>query len=134
MEIEGVEFGDALRILAQKAGVELKKQTPEYAQLKSERQRLYEICELATRFFERQLEESSTGKEAKKYLLNRGISEESIKKWRLGYAPDVWQGLSDFLTSRGYSEKEVEKAGLGLTSKQGSFYDRFRGQNYFSNF
>ncbi len=134
MEIEGVEFGDALRILAQKAGVELKKQTPEYAQLKSERQRLYEICELATRFFERQLEESSTGKEAKKYLLNRGISEESIKKWRLGYAPDVWQGLSDFLTSRGYSEKEVEKAGLGLTSKQGSFYDRFRGRIIFPIF
>jgi len=134
MKIEGVEFGDALRILAQRAGVELKKQTPEYAQLKSERQRLYEICELATKFFEKQLKESKTGKEAKIYLLSRGLSEESIKKWRLGYAPDVWQGLSDFLGSRGYSEKEVEKAGLGLTSDKGSFYDRFRGRIIFPIF
>ena len=105
MKIEGVEFGDALRILAQKAGVELKKYTPEYTKLKSERQRLYEICELATRFFEKQLEESSTGKEAKKYLISRGITEESIKKWRLGYSPDTWQGLSDFLVSK-ISNKE----------------------------
>jgi len=131
MKIEGVEFGDALRILAQKAGVELKRQPPE---LKTERNHLYEICELATKFFEKQLEESKTGKEAKKYLLGRAISEESIKKWRLGYAPDVWQGLSDFLNSRNYSEKEVEKAGVGLTSEKGSFYDRFRGRIIFPIF
>ena len=134
MEIEGVEFGDALRILAQKAGVELKRYTPEYAKLKTERQRLYEICELATRFFEKQLEESKIGKEAKAYLLARGITEESIKKWRLGYAPDVWQGLSDFLTSRGYQQEEIKKAGLGLSSEQGSFYDRFRGRIIFPIF
>ncbi len=133
-EIENVEFGDALRILAQRAGVELKKYTPEYAKLKTERQRLYEICELATRFFEKQLEESKIGKEAKAYLLSRGITEESIKKWRLGYAPDTWQGLSDFLTSRGYKKEEVEKAGLGISSEQGSFYDRFRGRIIFPIF
>jgi len=134
MQIEGVEFGDALRILAQKAGVELKRQTPEYLQLKSERQRLYEICEWATRFFEKQLEESNAGKEAKKYLLGRGMSEDSIKNWRVGYAPDVWQGLSDFLASSGYKKEDVEKAGLGLTSEKGSFYDRFRGRIIFPVF
>ena len=134
MKIEGVEFGDALRILAQRAGVELKKYTPEYVKLKTERQRLYEICELATRFFEKQLEESKIGKEAKAYLLSRGITEESIKKWRLGYAPDTWQGLSDFLTSRDYKKEEVEKAGLGISSDQGSFYDRFRGRIIFPIF
>jgi len=133
-EIEGIEFGDALRILAQRAGVELKRYTPEYAKLKTERQRLYEICELATRFFEKQLEESKIGKEAKKYLLARGITEESIKKWRIGYAPDVWQGLSDFLTSRGNQQEEIKKAGLGLSSEQGSFYDRFRGRIIFPIF
>ena len=134
MEIEGVEFGDALRILAQKAGVELKRQTPEYAKWRSEREKLYEICELATKFFEKQLEESKIGKEAKKYLLSRGINEDSIKKWRIGYSPDVWQGLSDFLTSRGYQQEEIKKAGLGLSSEQGSFYDRFRGRIIFPIF
>jgi DNA primase len=134
MQIEGVEFGDALRILAQRAGVELKKQTPEYDKWRSERERLYEICEWATKFFEKQLKESLIGKESKKYLLSRGISEESIKKWRIGYAPDVWQGLSDFLNSRGYRKEEIGKAGLALTSEQGSFYDRFRGRIIFPIF
>ena len=133
-EIEGVEFGDALRILAQKAGVELKKYTPEYTKLKSERQRLYEICELATRFFEKQLEESSTGKEAKKYLISRGITEESIKKWRLGYSPDTWQGLSDFLVSKRYTKEEAERAGLSIKDERGSFFDRFRGRIIFPIF
>jgi len=134
MEIEGIEFGDALKILAQKAGVELRPRSPEFVKWQTERQRLQEVCELATKFFEKQLEESRTGKEAKKYLSSRGISHDSIKKWRIGYAPDVWQGLSDFLNSREYEEKEVEKAGLGLASEKGSFYDRFRGRIIFPIF
>ncbi len=131
MRIEGVEFGDALRILAQRAGVELKKQDPK---LKTERNRLYEICELTCRFFEKQLEMSSAGKEARQYLLDRRIKPDSLKEWRVGYAPDVWQGLSDFLTSRGYKKEEIEKAGLALTSEKGSFYDRFRGRIIFPIF
>lgn len=132
MKVEGVEFGDALRILAQKAGVELKRQDPK---LKTERQRLYEISELSCRFFEKQLEESLAGKEAKKYLLDRGIKEESIKKWKLGYAPDIWEGLSNFLVSKNYKREEVEKAGLALKSeKTGNYYDRFRGRIIFPIF
>ncbi|MDD3399818.1 MAG: DNA primase [Candidatus Pacebacteria bacterium] len=131
MKIEGVEFGDALRMLAQKAGVELQKQDPK---IKTERTRLYEICELACKFFERQLEESAAGKEAEKYLLERKITRESIKKWRVGYAPDAWQGLSDFLISRGYKKEEIQKAGLGLTSQKGSFFDRFRARIMFPVF
>ncbi len=134
MKIEGVEFGDALRILAQRAGVELKRQTPEYAKLKTERQRLYEICELTSLFFEKQLEASSVGKEAKRYLLGRGITEESIKKWRLGYSPDTWQGLSDFLVSKGYTKAEAERAGLSIKNERGSFFDRFRGRIIFPIF
>ena len=131
MQIEGVEFGDALRLLAQKAGVQLKKPSPEYKKWQTERTKLYDICELACRFFEKQLEEGSTGKEAQKYLLGRGLTPESIKKWRIGYSPDVWQSLSDFLTSRGYQKEEIQKAGLALTSEKGSFYDRFRGRIIF---
>ena len=131
MEIEGVEFGDALRILAKRAGVELKPMRPE---LKTERQRLYEICELSCKFFEKQLTESGAGKEVQKYLLSRKISPESIKNWRIGYAPDSWQGLSAFLTSRGYQREETEGAGLSLKDEKGNFYDRFRSRIIFPLF
>ena len=133
-EIEGVEFGDALRILAQRAGVELRPRSPEWQKFKTERQRLYEICELATKFFEKQLGGSSFGKEARKYLLGRGIKEESIKKWRIGYSPDTWKGISDFLVSNGYKNEEIEKAGLSLKNEQGLYYDRFRGRIIFPIF
>jgi DNA primase len=85
MEIENVEFGDALKILAKKAGVQLRPISPEYKKLNTEKQRLYEICELASMFFEKQLE-GKIGKEVFQYLTERGISEGSIKKWRIGWA------------------------------------------------
>lgn len=138
-EIEGVEFGDALRILANRAGVELKRENP---QIVSERKRFYEICDLSSAFFEKQLIGSEWGKKAKDYLLKRGITEESIKKWRIGYSPDMWQGLSDFLVGRGYNREEVVKAGLAVTSdlpagrqeKESHSYDRFRGRIIFPIF
>jgi len=133
-EIEGVEFGDALRILAQKAGVELKPFRPEMKEMNTQRVRLYEITELAAQFFEKQLESGVGGQEAKKYLLGRGISEESIKSWRLGYGPDTWQGLADFLVSRGYNKTEIERAGLIIKKDDGGYYDRFRGRIMFPIF
>jgi len=133
MEIEGVEFGDALRILAQRAGVELKPKSPEYEKLKTQRKRLYEICELSTKFFEKQLE-SSKGKRVVEYLKNRGISEESIKKWRIGWAPESWRGLSDFLVKKGYKNEEIESAGLSIKNESGNYYDRFRGRIIFPVF
>lgn len=139
MMIEGVEFGDALRILAQKAGVELKRQDPK---IKTERSRLYEICELATQFFERQLEKGKIGISAKKYLLGRGINDISIKKWRIGYAPEVWHSLSDFLLGKGYTNEEIVKTGLAIKKDAGyktqnagyGTYDRFRGRIMFPIF
>ncbi|MBU4257568.1 CHC2 zinc finger domain-containing protein [Candidatus Parcubacteria bacterium] len=133
-QIEGIEFGDALKILAQKAGVELKPFRPEFKELATERTRLYEATELATSFFEKQLEASAAGKKAKDYLLGRGISEDSIKKWRLGYSPDTWQGLIDFLSGRGFKNAEVEKAGLAIKKDSGGHYDRFRGRIMFPIF
>jgi DNA primase len=117
--------------LAVKAGVELKRQTRESAQMKTERQRLYEACELAARFFEKQLASSKTGAAAKKYLLDRGFSEKSIAAWRLGWAPSSWQGLHDFLASQGYTDKEIVGAGLAAASAGGRVYDRFRGRLMF---
>lgn len=133
MKIEGIEFVDALRILAQRAGVELKKQDP---RINTERKRLYEICEIATNFFEKQLESGKMGQQANKYLLNRGINQESIKKWRIGYSPDTWQGLSDFLISKGYTRDEIVKAGLAVQqeNQKSRTYDRFRGRIVFPFF
>ncbi len=131
MKIEGIEFGDALRMLARKAGVELKPISPK---LRTERQRLYEICQWTCQFFEKQLAASKIGQEVTKYLLKRGIKEESIKKYRVGYSPDTWQGLSDFLVGRGYRREEVAKAGLAIQKEQGNFYDRFRGRIMFPIF
>lgn len=130
MKIEGVEFIDALRTLAQKAGVELRPMKPE---LITERQRLLEICELSAQFFEKQLE-SKIGQGVRGYLLNRRITEESIKKWRLGYSPDAWQGLSDFIVSKGYKKEEIQNAGLAIKNEEGRFYDRFRGRIMFPVF
>jgi len=131
MKIEGLEFGDALRILANRAGVELKKIKPE---LKTKRNRLYEICELAVRFYQKQLEKSVKGKIAKEYLLKRKINEDSIKKWRLGWAPKAWHSLSDFLSLQGYSREEIEKTGLSIKSEKGSYFDRFRNRIMFPVF
>jgi len=144
MQVEGVEFGDALRILAQKAGVELKPKSSAWQKLKTERQKLYDISELASSFFQTQLEKSKKGQEVKKYLQKRGLSQESILKWRIGYAPDIWQGVSDFLVGRGYQREEVVKAGLAIKKEENSkfqipdsrfqFYDRFRGRIIFPIF
>lgn len=129
--IEGVEFGDALKILAEKAGVQLRPMRPE---LKTERNRLYEICELACKFFEKQLEASKSGQAAKKYLLDRGINEQSVEKWKIGYAPDKFRGLSDFLISNDYNASEIKKAGLAASGKTGNIFDRFQSRIMFPVF
>ncbi len=130
-EIEGLEFGDALRILAQKAGVQLKRQDP---QVETQRKRLYDICELATKFFEKQLHASQTGKKAKEYLFKRGIKEEATKEWRVGFAPSSWEGLLSFLKQKGYSTGEIQRTGLVLESEKGKVYDRFRSRIIFPIF
>ena len=152
MEIEGVEFGDALKILARKAGIDLKPYRKELAEFKTEKALIYEICELATRFFQKQLRETKTGQEVIDYLLKRGISKESIEKWKLGWAPDNWRGLSNFLISKGYKREDIVKAGLAIAKDvrensresdnsqniiSGSLqdiYDRFRGRIIFPIF
>lgn len=131
MEIEGVEFGDALKVLAQRAGVELKKIDPK---LITERTRLYEITNLANRFFVKQLQASQAGKRIQKYLNKRGLKSKEIKDWQIGYAPKQWQSLLDFLKSRGYPEEEILKAGLAIKSEKNTrnkYYDRFRDRIIF---
>jgi len=133
MELEGIEFPEALQILAKKTGVEIKKEPP---QQRTEKQRLYEICNTALRFFEKQLKTADSGREAKEYLKKRGIKEKTIKEWHIGWAPSAWRGLSDFLISRGYKREEIIKAGLAIRSEEriASPYDRFRERIMFPIF
>jgi len=129
MEIEGIDFVEALNLLAKKAGVEVKKQNP---QVVSEKHKLLKISEVATLFFQAQMK-SVIGGEVKEYLKGRGINEESINKWRIGYAPNAWSNLSDFLISKGYSKKDIVKVGLA-SEKDGKIFDRFRSRIIFPIF
>ena len=132
-EIEGVEFGDALRLLAAKAGVELKQQDPSYARMQSERKRLLELMEWATLFFEKQFRSSKAGEEVTAYLQKRGVKEESLKKWRVGYAPESSRALLDFLLQKGFLEQEIGRAGL-LVRSDNKVFDRFRSRIMFPVF
>jgi len=134
MEMEGLEFGEALRMLAQKAGVELKKIDAKLsAKWKTEKTQLYEICDLANRFFIKQLEESKIGKEMADYLIKRGLNRNTIKDWEIGYAPSGWQSLFNFIIGCGYSEENILKTGLSIRSEKASkrSYDRFRNRIIF---
>ncbi|MDP3792344.1 MAG: DNA primase [bacterium] len=128
-QIEGVEFPEALRILAQKAGVKLEKFDPAVQDAKTI---LYEICETATRFFEKQLHHSSSGKLVLNYLKDRGMTESTIIDFRLGFVPDGWHNLSHFLRDCGYKDPDIINAGLVLKKEGGSdIYDRFRSRIIF---
>lgn len=125
-KLEGVDFKGALKLLAERAGVEL---TPMRREDADERDRLYAALEEATRFFEKTYAGS---KEAQEYVKERGLTSKSVMTWRVGYAPSGWSGMLDHLKKKGFIEQEIEKAGLIKKSeKGGGFYDRFRGRVMF---
>lgn len=135
MEMEGVTFREALVQLAARAGVELK--TSRHAQQETQdKQRTTEIVELATKFYEKQLWDGSGKNAILSYLHDRGIHDETLKMFRIGFAPDGWRNLHDFLKSRGYAEFEMERTGMIIKNqnshlKNQSFYDRFRNRIMF---
>lgn len=126
MEKEGLEFKDALELLAKKAGIVLKR-TP---QKKDYKHKLFEINSKASQFFTYMLTEHPLGKSALDYLKKRGITIDSIKEFNLGYAPLNWETLVRFLEKRGFSKKEIIDSGLAVASQRGG-YDRFRGRIMF---
>ncbi len=126
-QFEGLDFMGALKLLADRAGIPL---VFEKTETKSEKERLYSILEDATLFFEKGL---STSKEAQEYVKNRGISSETIRDFRIGYVPNDWRLLYNFLQAKKYSDQEIEKAGLTKRAEDAAkgFYDRFRGRVMF---
>ncbi len=139
MEKEGLGFMEAMRLLAPKAGVTLKYENPESY---SRRNRTLDILELAGKYY-RHLLSTPVGSAAKEYLLGRGLSEETIADWQLGYSPDAWDSLYNFLKQRPlsgqkYTDEEIFAAGLtvkkdqsGLSQRGRGYYDRFRDRIMF---
>lgn len=127
MKIEGVEFGDALRNLAQRAGVILKKEDP---QIRTERGKLLEICRAATEHFQKNLTEN---KEVQEYLKKRGLKDETIKEFKIGFSQDSWDSLLRFLMAKNFQAQDIEKAGLAIKSEKSNigYFDRFRGRIMF---
>ena len=127
-EVEGLDFRGALKLLAEKAGVEI-----EYhgSESKTEKDKILNALEEATKFFEKELAENGA---ARHYIAGRGISEETIKDWRIGYAPAEWRSLYDHLKNLGHSKEIIFKAGLVKTSDGNATkepYDVFRDRIMF---
>lgn len=128
-EIEGVEFREALRILANQAGVELKRVDPK---VRSKKEKIFNILDKAADFYHQNL---LNNKKQLDYLSERGLNKKSIKEFKLGYAPDNWRELKSHLLDSGHKEEDIVDAGVaikpGQESKASSCYDRFRARIIF---
>ncbi len=129
-EFEGLDFKGALKLLADRAGVQLEPYSKEAKENKSEKEKLYEVMEEATLYFENNLKEN---KEVLEYLKSRGLNEKSIKDFRVGFSILDWRLLYSHLKTKGFSDSEIEKAGLAKKPDDASkaMYDRFRGRIMF---
>src|SRR5580692_7865264 len=123
-KIEGLDFKGALKVLADKAGVEIVYSSGS-KEKKDDRERLFELMETATIYYTGKLSE-----ESKKYLTDRGLHEHTIKEFRLGFAGSGWTEASDFLKNKGFSDKEIIDAGVGKRGDRGTL-DKFRNRIMF---
>lgn len=128
MEMEGLDFKGALEVLARRAGVDLDqyRKQGERGLSTQNRDRLYEINELAAKFYQMQF---SKNKVALEYALGkRKFSKATALEWRLGYSPNNGSALLDFVKSKGFSEAEAKLAGLTSQNYRGGLQDMFRGR------
>lgn len=135
-EYEGVDFSEALKILSDKAGLDIsvyKKGVGVSRQQKSEKDEMYLAHDLAAKFFNENLFRSSEGEKVLKYLHERGIKDETIKTFSIGFARDSFDDLSNFLLTKGISKNVLFKAGLvsSKTLNAERVFDKFRGRLIF---
>lgn len=124
-EVEGVDFKAALELLARKAGIDLDQFKGRSGARSKQKERLYEALDLAAKFYQAQLKNSRAALE---YLLKkRAFTKETVLLFRLGYSPNTGDALYKFLRSKGFTETEMNKAGL-ITKRYGRFGDMFRGR------
>lgn len=130
MEIEGLGYGDAVRALAQRAGMTLP-DDEEYQSRYRRQERLWAVSKEAARYFVTQLY-SPAGVEGLRYAQKRGMPKGTLTRFGIGFAPDNWHGLCDAMRAKGYTDEELEASGLALKSpKNGDLHDRFRNRLMF---
>ena len=137
MKREGLDFSETLRYLAEKAGVQLKPVTPQEQQAAEEHDNLRLLLEEAGTFYHHCLLNTSAGKVPLDYLRQRGLTDEIIEAFGLGYAPKAWDDTYRHFKSKGHSDKDLLEAGLiterepGESKEASGFYDRFRNRIVF---
>jgi DNA primase len=135
MKYEKVTFFEAVKMLAQKAGVALPVNGEKEDILSKQKERLYNINDLAKNYYQKYLSQTSQGEKIINYLKKRGINDSTVEKYKLGYAPAGWDTLTNLLRARGYSYEELIKAGLTKKTKtEGKYYDCFRERVIFPIF
>jgi DNA primase len=133
-ETEGVDFRGALELLAERSGVELElaQEDPREAERRRRRERLRELLARTAGYYQRYLWESGEARRAREYLQGRGLQEETLREFRVGYAPSAWDSVLVASRRGGYSEAELYATGLAQRSQEnGRPYDRFRGRIMF---
>ncbi len=134
MDIENIGYGEALRYLAKKYGIEIEEQeqTPEDLLRQNERESLLIVLNFAKTFFQETLQQTDEGKSiGLSYFRERGFTNPTIDAFELGYSFDQWDALLKEGLRRGYSQDLLEKAGLILRKEEGKVFDRFRGRVMF---
>lgn len=132
MEMEGIGFREALEMLAEKAGVELQNNfSRDGGAAQDYKKKLYDALELSSQFYEKQLWEGVGTQKALPYLRGRGLSDDIIKKFRIGYAPDGWDHIDKFLVSKGFDNEIAASVGMLIKKDRGGYYDRFRNRIMF---
>ena len=133
--MENISFREALKILADRAGLALPTLDSTFQEKdRAERELIFMINSLTAKFYHYILMKSEVGEEAVKYMENRGFDRNDLKLYYLGYAPDRWQTLTKFLLKRGFAKVDLVKAGLASQGKNGKLYDRFRNRIIFPIF
>lgn len=130
MEYEHLDFLEAVELLAKKSGTTIPERHPEDKTTTSFYQQLYRINDLTALFYKQALK-SDSSKHAKGYVAKRGIDAESLELFGIGFAPEKWDALIDYMRSKNVSLDLLEKAGLIIPKENGGYYDRFRNRIIF---
>ncbi len=129
MEIEGLSFIESLRQLAPKAGIQLARYNPQET---SKRNRSLDIMDMTVNYFHKLLAESPQAQSAREYLNQRGLTDETIREFKIGYSLDSWNDLNLKLKQKGFNDQEIFLAGMAVKKENAnSYYDRFRGRIMF---